>query len=86
MNFTDLKEGTPYIVTKESDDGSLQVGDQVTLLADGALSNLQAEGWLEPDDLLGAVVGAEFEVDRLLIQRRKDALLRRLAVLEALGE
>ena len=86
MNFTDLKEGTPYIVTKESDDGSLQVGDQVTLLADGELSNLQAEGWLEPDDLLGAVVGAEFEVDRLLIQRRKDALLRRLAALEALDE
>ena len=86
MNFTDLREGTPYIVTKESDDGSLQVGDQVTLLPGGSLTNLQAEGWLEPEDLLGAVVGAEFEVDRLRIQRRKESLLRRLAALEARDE
>ena len=49
MNFTYLKEGTPYIVTKESDDGSFQVGDQITLMVDGSISNLQAEGWLEPE-------------------------------------
>lgn len=86
MNFTALKEGTPYIITKGSDDGSLQVGDQVTLLAEGALENLPAEGWLEPGPLLEAVVGAEFEVDRLRIQRRKESLLRRLAALETEDE
>lgn len=81
-----MKVGVPYIVTRESDDGSLAVGDQITLLPDGSLVNLQAEGWLEPEDLLGAVAGAEFEVDRDRIQRRRESLLRRLAELEALDE
>ncbi len=83
MNFTYLKEGTPYIVTKESDDGSFQVGDQITRMVDGSISNLQAEGWLEPDALAEATVGMECEVGRAKIQRRKEALLRRLAKLEA---
>ncbi len=86
MTFSELKTGVPYIVTRESYDGSLVVGDQITLLPDGSLWNLQAEGWLEADDLLGAVAGAEFEVDRDRIQRRKESLLRRLAALEALDE
>ena len=86
MIFADMKVGVPYMVTRESDDGSLVVGDQITLLPDGSLGNLQAEGWLEADDLLDAVAGAEFEVDRDRIQRRKESLLRRLAALEAFDE
>ena len=86
MPFAEMRVGTPYIVTRESDDGSLVVGDQITLLPDGSLGNLQAEGWLDPDDLLGSVAGAEFDVDRLRIQRRKESLLRLLAALEALDE
>lgn len=86
MTFSEMKVGTPYIVTRESDDGSLVVGDQITLLPDGSLGNLQAEGWLDRDDLVHAAPGMECEVDRNRIQRRKESLLRRLAALEALDE
>ena len=83
MTFADMKVGTPYIVTHESADGSFQVGDQITLMEDGSLTNRQAEGWLEPDALAEATVGMECGMDRANIQRRKEALLRRLAKLEA---
>ena len=86
MTFAEMKVGVPYIVTHESDDGSLVVGDQITLLPDGSLVNPQAEGWLEPEDLVHATPGMQCEVDRYRIQQRKEKLLRRLAELEALDE
>ena len=86
MTLTDMKIGTPYLVTKESDDGSFQAGDQITLTIDGSVSNIQAEGWLEAEDLVAATAGMECEVDRARLQRRKDALLRRLAALEVEDE
>ena len=86
MTFAEMKVGVPYIVTRESDDGSLVVGDQVTLLPDGDLGNLQAEGWLDREDLVHATPGMQYEVDRCRIQRRKESLLRRLAELDALDE
>lgn len=86
MTFENMKVGTPYLVTKESDDGSFQVGDQITLTIDGLISNLQAEGWLEAEDLVDATAGMECEVDRARLQRRKESLLRRLAALDAVDE
>lgn len=86
MTFENMKVGTPYLVTKESDDGSFQVGDQITLTIDGSISNIQAEGWLEAEDLVDATAGMECEVDRARLQRRKESLLRRLAVLEVENE
>ena len=82
MTFADMKVDTPYLVTKESDDGSFQAGDQITLTIDGSVSNIQAEGWLEAEDLEDATAGMECEVDRARLQRRKESLLRRLAALE----
>lgn len=86
MTFENMKVGTPYLVTKESDDGSFQVGDQITLTIDGSVSNTQAEGWLEAEDLVDATAGMECEVDRARLQRRKESLLRRLAALDAVDE
>lgn len=86
MTFENIKVGTPYLVTKESDDGSFQVGDQITLTIDGSISNIQAEGWLEAEDLVDATAGMECEVDRARLQRRKESLLRRLAALDAVDE
>ncbi len=86
MTFENMKVGTPYLVTKESDDGSFQVGDQITLTIDGSISNIQAEGWLEAEDLVDATAGMECEVDRARLQRRKESLLRRLAALDAVDE
>ncbi len=86
MTFADMRVDTPYLVTKESDDGSFQVGDQITLTIDGSISNIQAEGWLEAEDLVDATAGMECEVDRARLQRRKESLLRRLAVLEVENE
>lgn len=86
MTFAEMKVGVPYIVTRESDDGSLVVGDQITLLPDGSLGNLQAEGWLGLEGLVHATPGMECEVDLCRIQRRKESLLRRLAALDALDE
>ena len=86
MTFADMRVDTPYLVTKESDDGSFQVGDQITLTIDGSVSNTQAEGWLEAEDLVDATAGMECEVDRARLQRRKESLLRRLAVLEVENE
>ena len=86
MTFENMKVGTPYLVTKESDDGSFQIGDQITLTIDGSISNIQAEGWLEAEDLVDATAGMECEVDRARLQRRKESLLRRLAALDAVDE
>ncbi len=86
MTFVDMKVGTPYLVTKESDDSSFQVGDQITLTIDGSISNTQAEGWLEAEDLADATAGMECEVDRARLQRRKESLLRRLTALDAVDE
>ena len=62
MTFADMRVDTPYLVTKESDDGSFQVGDQITLTIDGSVSNTQAEGWLEAEDLADATAGMECDV------------------------
>ena len=86
MTFENMKVGTPYLVTKQSDDGSFQVGDQITPTIDGSISNIQAEGWLEAEDLVDATAGMECEVDRARLQRRKESLLRRLAALDAVDE
>lgn len=86
MTFTEMRVGVPYIVTRDSNDGSFISCDQITLLENGAIINQQADGWLDEDDLSDATSGMECEVDRARIQRRKDRLLKRLADLEALDE
>jgi hypothetical protein len=83
MTFAEMKTGVPYIVTRGSDDGSFEVGDQITLMKDGSLSNLQADGWLEPAEVAEAIAGMECEADSARIQRRKESLLRQIAALEA---
>ena len=76
MTFTEMKVGVPYIVTRDSNDGSFISSDQITLLENGAIINQQAEGWLDEDDLSDATSGMECELDTDRIQRRKDRLLK----------
>lgn len=85
MTFAEMKTGVPYIVTRESDDGSFQIGEKIRRLATGEVVNDQT-WWPSKHNPSRAVIGMECEVDRHRIQQRKEKLLRRLAELELLDE
>lgn len=75
----EMKVGLPYIVTKASDDGTFEVGDNVAICSDGALMCRQAQGWIEKEDLPFATKGMEIELDNESIEKRRQKLLADLA-------
>ena len=60
-----------YIVTKESDDGTFEVGDHIWLNADGSISCMEACGWIDADDVAEAEKGMEIEIDQEWVDRQK---------------
>ena len=75
--------GVRYIVTKASNDKEFQVGDRVQLLADGSITNHQAAGWMEAEDVPAATRGWAVEIDAVWADARRAELARQLAVLNA---
>lgn len=59
-----MKPGIRYIVTKGSDDGTLQVGDHISQNEDGTVSCIEAKGWVAKNDVPEAIKGMEYEPDR----------------------
>ena len=55
-------QGVLYVVTKESDDGTFEVGDLIQLLKDGGILCRQARGWIDAEDVPEAIKGMEYEV------------------------
>ena len=75
--------GVRYIVTKASKEKEFQVGDRVQLLEDGRITNQQAAGWMEAEDLPAATRGWKFEIDAAWVEARRAELARQLAALSA---
>jgi len=65
-----MKPGIRYIVTKGSDDGTLQAGDHISLNEDGTVSCIEAMGWIEAEHVPEAMAGIEYEPDRAWAKRK----------------
>jgi hypothetical protein len=76
-----MKQGLRYVVTKESYDGTFEVGDYISLCANGDIINHKAHGWIDKVDVERATRGMEVEVDSEWAERRRKKLLQELAEL-----
>ena len=79
-----MKIGAWYVVTKPSDDGTLEVGDHISLCVDGAIACKEAQGWIDADEASEAMSGVEVIVDSEWILTRRSRLLADLEKLEGL--
>lgn len=68
-----------YLVTKDSNDTTLQVGDHIYLDNDGTLICREAGGWIKKEHVAESLDGAEIEVDHAEIKRSKATLMAALA-------
>lgn len=81
-----MEIGKRYVVTKPSKDKTFCVGDHIKLNADGSINCLEAEGWIDADDVAGGTVGMQVELDTEWVERRKKALRGELELLTGVGE
>jgi hypothetical protein len=65
-----MKPGMRYIVTKASDDETFQIGDHIRLEPNGAILCIEALGWVDAADVPAAIVGMQYEPDRVWAQRK----------------
>ena len=79
-----LKTGLRYIVTRGSDDGTLREGDRITMAEDGSMGNLDAMGFLPPEEVEEALQGAVLEIDKNWLEKEKKKAMDLLTKLEAL--
>jgi len=79
-----LEPGMRYIVTKGSDDGTLDVGDHIWLERD-LIHCREAQGWSAPEDTAEAMQGVEVMIDDQWYKSHRSKLtkeLERLASME----
>jgi hypothetical protein len=81
MTADQMQVGVRYIVTHPSVDMEFQAGDKIMLCADGSIENVQAEGWMEAQDVPEATRGMQCEIDTAYIERKRAKLLAELAQL-----
>jgi hypothetical protein len=79
-----VKVGAWYVVTKPSDDGTFEVGDHISPLADGGIACKEGQGWIEAHEADEAMSGVEVKVDAEWLARKKARLLADLEKLEGL--
>lgn len=65
-----MRLGMRYIVTKGSSEGTFQVGDHISLNKNGAVSCIEAQGWIEAVYVSAAMAGVEYEPDRAWAKRQ----------------
>ena len=80
-NATEMEVGKPYRVTKASDDGTFELGDHISLCADGTINCTEAGGWIERCDVAEATKGMTVELDKDWIEARKRRLIEELNAL-----
>ena len=78
-----MEVGKRYVVTKASEDGTFEIGDHISMNADGSINNREAQGWIDACDVAEATKGMEVEIDQQWIEQRKKKLLKELAALDA---
>ena len=61
MIFAEMKTGTRYVITKESEDGTFQIGNHVSLNDDGSINCQEARGWIDAEYAHDVTKGMEFE-------------------------
>jgi len=71
FNSNDYITNTRYIVTKQSNDETLVIGDQITLNENGILLNHTARGWLDAKEVAEAMQGLEVKIDKEYYQNMK---------------
>jgi hypothetical protein len=79
-----LTRDIPYIVTKASDDGTLEVGDRIRMSGDDDNRYLVCEnvnGWIDYDELQAAMKGMHCKADTKLIAKRIAQAEARIAFL-----
>jgi hypothetical protein len=79
-----MKTGIRYVVTKASDDETFEVGNHITLHEDGTILCTEAQGWIEKEEVESSTKGMECEIDREFIDRKRAALERAIAALDAI--
>lgn len=68
-----LTRGVPYVVTKASDDGTLEVGDRIRMSGDDDNRYLvceNASGWIPYEELQAAMKGMHCKADARIIAKR----------------
>ena len=75
--------GKRYIVTKASDDGTFEIGDHVSMNAEGSINCREAQGWIDACNVAEASAGMVVEIDQEWITQRKAKLREELAALDA---
>ena len=83
LKETEMEVGKRYVVTKPSDDGTFEIGDHISMNADGSINDLEAQGWIDSCDVDEATKGMEVEIDKQWVEQRKKKLLEELASLNA---
>lgn len=79
-----LTPNIPYIVTKASDDGTLEVGDRIRMAGDDDKRYLVCEnvgGWIGHDELPAAMQGMHCKADTGTIAKRIAQAEARIAFL-----
>ena len=77
-----MKIGKRYFVTKESNDGTFEVGDRICLHADGDIICTEVEWCVEAKYVNEAIKGMEIKVDQEWVERRRKQLLKELEDLD----
>lgn len=75
--------GKRYIVTKASDDGTFEIGDHVSMNAEGSINCREAQGWIDACNVAEASAGMAVVIDQEWIAQRKEKLREELAALDA---
>lgn len=70
------------IVTKESDDGTFEVGDHIIFYENGDIGCIEGQGWISAENVPSATAGMEYRPDSEWLEKQKQKLKDALAMLE----
>lgn len=74
-----MRVGVPYIVTHDSIDKEFQCGDHIKLCSDGSIENIEAQGWIDADDVPEATREMTVRIDTERIEKQRAKLTAKLA-------
>lgn len=75
----DMRVGVPYIVTHDSVDMEFQCGDHIKLCPDGSIENIEAQGWIDAEDLPEATREMTVRIDTERLEKQRAKLTAKLA-------